>query len=132
MQLEFNGEAQARLEGAGAWTRFSGDWRTRCVLLDGPVRDFNVISVRSRVHHECEPVMGQPIEFVWEPHGETLLCYCVSGTLVLKAPQAEEWRLEPGQSLLLPSERGRHGLMNLMAVPHSQETLGVVVRLQNI
>ncbi len=132
MQLEFNGEAQARLEGPGAWTRFSGDWRTRCLLIDGPVRDFNVISQRSGVHHECEPVMGEPVEFVWEPHGETLLCYSVSGTLVLKAVHAEEWRLEPGQALVLPAERGRHGLMNLMVVPHSRDALGVVVRLRAI
>ena len=132
MQLEFNGEAQARLEGPGAWTRFSGDWRTRCLLIDGPVRDFNVMSARSRVQHECEPVMGEPIEFVWEPHGETLLFYCVTGTLVLKAIHADEWQLEPGHALMLSAERGRHGLMNLMAVPHSREALGVVVRLRSI
>ena len=130
MQLDFNGEARARLEGAGAWTHFSGDWHTRCTLLAGPVRDFNVMSLRAGMHHECEPVQGEPVEFVWEPHGETLLCYCISGTLVLKTPRAEEWRLQPGQALLLPAERGRHGLMNLMAVPHSHDTLGVVVRLR--
>ena len=132
MELQFNGEARSRLEGPGAWTHFSGDWHTRCVLLDGPVRDFNVMSARAHVHHECEPVMGEPVEFVWEPHGETLLCYCVSGTLVLKARRAAEWQLAPGQSLLLPAERGRHGLMNLMVVPHTRGTLGAVVRLRAV
>jgi len=40
---------------------FAGDWETSCVLRDGPVRDFNLISRRGRV------VGGLPL--VWLPPG---------------------------------------------------------------
>ena len=133
MELEFDGaSAPMRLTGPGQGAMFSGDWLTRGRLLDGPVRDFNVMSARGRVHHECEVVAGAPVEFVWEPGVETLFCHCISGTLVLKMRGSAEWNLEPQQSLWLPVETGYGSFSQLMVMPHSRETLAVVVRLRGL
>jgi environmental stress-induced protein Ves len=133
MELEFDGaSAPQRLSGPGQAALFSGDWRTRSRLLDGPVRDFNVMSARSHMHHECEVISGGPVEFVWEPGQETLFCHCIAATLVLKMRGNAEWNLASAQSLWLPVEAGYPGFSQLMVMPHSRETLAVVVRLRRL
>jgi environmental stress-induced protein Ves len=133
MELDFDGaSAPQRLPGPGHAAIFSGDWLTRGRLLDGPVKDFNVMSARDRVHHECEVVSGAPVEFVWEPGAEVLFCYCIAGTVVLKMRGSSEWNLEPEQSLWLHAEAGYTGFNQLMVMPHSRETLATVVRLRRL
>ena len=133
MELSFDGaSAPTRLTAPGQGAAFSGDWFTRGRLLDGPVKDFNVMSARARTHHECEVIAGVPVEFVWEPGSEAMFCYCVTGTLVLKMRGNTEWTLVPGQSLCLPEVTGQAGFGNLMVMPHSRETLAVVVRLRRL
>jgi len=133
MELEFDGaSAPQRLAGPGHGAMFSGDWLTRGRLIDGPVRDFNVMSARGRMHHECEVIAGGPVEFVWEPGAETLFCHCIAGTLVLKMRGSAEWNLEPRQSLWLPVTEGHPGFSQLMVMPHSRGTLAVVARLRKV
>lgn len=133
MELDFdNASAPLRLAGPGQMACFSGDWLTRGRLLDGPVRDFNVMSARTRIHHECEVIAGGIVEFVWEPAVEDLFCYGVAGTLVLKMRGSAEWNLEPQQSLWLAAAPGRAGYSQLMVMPHSRNTLAIVVRLRRI
>lgn len=133
MQLDFAAaSAPLRLPGPGTLASFSGDWPTRGRLLDGPVQDFNVMSARARMHHECEVVAGTPVEFVREPGREALFCHCVAGTVVLKMRGNAEWNLEPQQSLWLPEEPGYSGFSQLMVMPHSRHTLAVVVRLRRL
>ena len=133
MELSFDGAAApARLSGAGSGTAFSGDWRTHGKLLDGPVRDFNVMSARGRIHHQCEVIAGGPVEFVWEPGLETLFCLCITGNLLLKMRGSAEWHLEAEQSLWLPSEAGYPGFTQVMVMPHSRDTLAVVTRLRRL
>ena len=132
LELDFaTASAPQRLRRPGEAAQFSGDWPAYCHLLDGPVRDFNVMSARGRVEHECLDVSGTPIEFVWEPGVETLFCLGLAGTLVLKMPGAGEWQLAPEQSLWLPAEAGQEGLASLMVMPHSRDTLGAMVRLRS-
>ena len=131
LELSFDAaSAPQRLQAPGTVAEFSGDWTTRCRLLDGPVRDFNVMSARDRVQHECLEVSGGPIEFVWEPGLETLFCLCIVGTLVLKMPHTGEWRLEPEESLWLPVQPGHEGLVSMMVIPHSRGAFGAAVRLR--
>lgn len=133
MELSFDGaSAPQRLAGPGHAAMFSGDWLTRGTLLDGPVRDFNVMSARGRMHHECEVIAGAPVEFIWEPGMETLFCHCIAGTLVLKMRGSAEWNLEPQQSLHLPATPDHGGFSQLMVMPHSRSTLAVVVRLRRL
>src|SRR5690348_4167646 len=131
IELDFAAaSAPQRLRHPGQSTQFSGDWAARCHLLDGPVRDFNVMSARDRVEHECLEVSRVPTEFVWEPGLESLFCLTIAGILVLKMPGASEWRLAPEESLWLPVQAEQAGLASLMVMPHSSGSLGAVVRLR--
>ena len=133
MELSFDGaSAPTRLTGSGQGATFSGDWTTHGRLLDGPVRDFNAMSARARMHHQCEVISGAPVEFVWEPGLETLFCHCIAGDLVLKMRGSTEWNLGAEQSLWLPAEAGFPGFSHVMVMPHTRETLGVVVRLRRL
>ena len=128
MQLDFDAAPRARLTYPGAMTEFSGDWHTRCSLLDGPVRDFNVMTARGRVQQYCLALGGAPVEFSWEPPAETLLFYCIHGTLVLKMRELAEWNLEQDQCLLIPSGQPEPKRIGLMAIPHTRDSLAVAVR----
>jgi len=132
IELDFAAaSAPQRLRRPGQSAQFSGDWPTRCHLLDGPIRDFNVMSARDRVQHECLEISGMPTEFVWEPAVETLFCLAISGMLVLKMPGAGEWHLGPEESVWLPEEAGREGMASLMVMPRSRASLGAAVRLRS-
>lgn len=128
MELGFDSAPPARLAGLGAMTSFSGDWYTRCHLLGGPVRDFNVMSARGRVEHLCFPILGNHVEFVWDPRHETLLCYSIEGNLVLKMRDSAEWGLETGRAVLLPAVEAGPAGASLIVMPHTREALGAVVR----
>jgi uncharacterized protein len=133
MELSFGAAAPPqRLAGPGQAASFSGDWSTRGRLLDGSVRDFNVMSARGRLHHECEVISGAPVEFVWEPGLETLFCHCIAGYVALKMRGNAEWQLDPGHSLWLPDIPGHPGFGQLMVMPHTRGTLAVVTRLRRL
>lgn len=132
MELDFDTAPTVRLAYRGAMTGFSGDWQTRCRLLDGPVRDFNVMTARDRMQQHCLALGGAPVEFIWEPPSETLLFYCIRGTLVLKIRNLTEWNLEPDQCLLIPAGQPEPRRINLMVIPHTRDTLAVAVRLNSV
>jgi len=129
MELAFDAAPNAHLQGAGAMTLFSGDWRTRCRLLDGPVRDFNVMTQRGRVEHHCDPVSGGPLEFIWHPGDEAFLCYAIRGTLVLKMRGLAEWELEEDHCLLFPAGQEESLRSTLVVMPHTRDSLGALVRI---
>jgi environmental stress-induced protein Ves len=60
---------------------FSGDWETNCQLRGGPVRDFNVITARTRASARVEVAIGTRMHH-FDCRGRTLLAYCVRGALV--------------------------------------------------
>lgn len=133
MELDFSGAAPAqRLTLPGHAARFSGDWRARARLLAGPVRDFNVMSARSRLQHACEAVAAVPLQFNWAPAQDSVFCHCISGTLVLKMRGNAEWTLGAAQSLYLPAAAAQPGQAQLMIMPHSRNTLAAVVRLRRL
>ena len=132
MELGFDAAPSALLQGRGAMTRFSGDWRTRCRLLGGPVQDFNVMTRRGRVEHHCDLLSGGPLEFIWEPGSEAFLCFCIRGTLVLKMRDLQEWELERDQCLLFPAGQEESLRSNLVAMAHTRESLGALVRLETL
>lgn len=129
MQLSFDAAPEKLLDGAGAMTAFSGDWRTRCRLLDGLVRDFNVMTRRDRMQHECDAVSRGPLEFIWEPVSEAFLCYCIRGSLLLKMRELREWELEQDQCLLFPAGQEDALRSRLVTMPRTRDSLGVLVRL---
>lgn len=130
MELNFDQtSARARLTVPGASRRFSGDWLTHCRLIGGPVCDFNVMSARGKIEHRVELVTREAVEFVWEPAVETVLCYCLRGTLVLKMAGSGERHVEQDQSLLLPADPAATGRASAMVISHARDTMAVLVRL---
>jgi environmental stress-induced protein Ves len=94
------------------------------------VRDFNVISARGRVQHVCEFVRRETVEYTWTPRQETLLCYCLRGTVVLKMRGVGEYLLGPDHGLCLPAHPDARARGYMMLVSHARATLSVMVRLR--
>lgn len=78
MDLDFERRPAVRLGRTLEPVAFSGDWRTSGTLLDGPCRDFNVISRRARCRHHLEVLRlgSRPMPV---PHGRIRFVFCVSG-----------------------------------------------------
>jgi environmental stress-induced protein Ves len=58
---------------------FRGEWDVECVLRDGPVQVFNVMSRRGRAGARLEIVETSVAQSVAKPAGETLLVYVARG-----------------------------------------------------
>lgn len=132
MELSFERAPPLQLRRPGDAELFSGDWHTRCRLLDGPVKDFNVMTARGRYDHACDVVQGGSREFDWDPRQDTLICHCIVGELVVKTRGRAEWGLDPGHTLLLTPDPGHPAEANIVLAPHIQPTLAVLVRLRQL
>ncbi|WP_295517093.1 HutD family protein [uncultured Pseudomonas sp.] len=78
MRLHVDGESTASL---GRWQTFvfSGDAQVECELLDGPIRDFNLIYRADRYAAELDWVA---IDGAWELNdSRALLLFCARGSL---------------------------------------------------
>ncbi|HEX5340329.1 MAG TPA: HutD family protein [Gammaproteobacteria bacterium] len=131
MELGVPGQAPMRVDKPYRPLRFSGDTATHCRLLDGPVRDFNVMSVRGEIEHHCEVISGGASEATWERNSGTLFCHCLHGTLIVKLPGTTEWNLNAGQSLCFPAEDSGEAVRVLLA-PNSPATVAVLVTLRHL
>lgn len=80
---------------------FSGDARTDCRLLGGPIRDFNLMSERSRVRSRLEIVRLAPGQAWTAPMADILLFHIVQGSLSLGGQDwhAEDTGLAEGEPL---------------------------------
>ena len=58
---------------------FCGEWDVECVLRDGPVQVFNVMSRRGRAGARLEIVEAGAARPIAKPAGETLLVYVARG-----------------------------------------------------
>lgn len=79
IELEFDGERVVRLDRLYEPLEFRGESQTACRLIDGPVRDFNVMTRRDRFAHDVEVVRldeerpsiaGNELRFAYVLHGE--------------------------------------------------------------
>ncbi|KUM44715.1 HutD/Ves family protein [Pseudomonas sp. EpS/L25] len=81
MRLHVDGEITAPL---GCWQAFvfSGDAQVECELLDGPIRDFNLIYRADRYAAELDWVA---IDGAWElDDSRALLLFCAGGSLEVR------------------------------------------------
>ncbi len=106
MRLEFDSAQAALLERRLHFVAFAGEWKTVGTLIDGPVRDFNLIARRNRVHAEVlhRPLVGT---MVFLPQAQT------SWFVYLAAGQANPKHasgiisLAMGESLLLEPDAAK-------------------------
>jgi hypothetical protein len=88
MELDHGEHGRQTLAGPLEPVTFSGDWATRGRLLDGPCRDFNVLSARGRVRHQVK-VLRLGKEPVILPAARTLVALCVRGRAVVAGTALE-------------------------------------------
>jgi environmental stress-induced protein Ves len=93
--------------------RFAGEWQTDCTLINGPVRDFNLIATRGvRAQLEVmDPTMGLRI-----PGAKTVVVYCIAGQLVAagkRAQQGETLRIDDGDNPLLLDGRAKAAVIRI-------------------
>ncbi|MHB8425003.1 MAG: HutD/Ves family protein [Gammaproteobacteria bacterium] len=82
---------------------FQGEWHTRCRLLDGPVRDFNVMTAREKVSHTCE-IVRREAGVLWRAGLETVLFYCSRGEFTLSSVELGPSAMASGQTILLEKD----------------------------
>ena len=85
---------------------FSGDWRTECRLLGGPVQVFNVLARRAVVTARVAVLTIEGATVLEAPAGESLLAWVAGGSL-----DAGE-KLGPDDAILLEG-----GAMRVAATP---------------
>jgi len=95
LELDFNGNGRKRIEKVFEPVMFPGEWSAVGHLLEGPCRDFNVITHRGITQKVC---ILRPTPRVVFPAAPTLLIFCAQG----KA------RVEPTGNVL-----GHHELLRL-------------------
>ena len=78
--LNFDQAPTKRLDRHYELFDFSGDWRTDCTLIDGPVRDFNLIRSRSAPPARVETLRLPDGATTLEASG-TILLYAVTGEI---------------------------------------------------
>ena len=105
MALDFTEAPAKRIDRAFAPFDFSGDWHCRCRLIDGPIRDFNLMVDRSAMRAETRVVRlaGAPAE---TEEADRLLIYCAEGRL-----RAGGFTASAGDTLNLGP--GRHTIAGL-------------------
>jgi len=98
MRLDFDQRESVHLERLLEPVTFSGDGLTSGTLLEGPCRDFNVITRRAGYRHRLEVLHldGSPKALF---QAAIRFVYCVSGNLSVKACDLQPnglLRIEPG------------------------------------
>jgi environmental stress-induced protein Ves len=89
MELDHGPHGRALLAGPFQPVAFSGDWPTHGRLLDGPCRDFNVMTRRGAVRHRVDILRPGPVPALLPP-APTVLVFCAQGRASLGAePLAE-------------------------------------------
>ncbi len=96
MELAFAEAPAKRIDRPFAPFDFSGDWHCRCRLIDGPIRDFNLMvdCRRARAETEVFRLAGSPIEC--HVADGRILIYCGEGRLT-----AGGFSAEAGDTLIL-------------------------------
>jgi environmental stress-induced protein Ves len=89
MELDHGEHGRQALDGPFRPVTFSGDWPTSGRLLDGPCRDFNVMSARGRVTHRLG-VLTAPVVL---PAAPRLVVVCLDGHVEIAGQTLGPWEL---------------------------------------
>ncbi len=126
MELSFDSAPSQRIDQPHLPFNFKGETQTYCRLLDGPVRDFNVMSARAKCTHACEmPTSPGPIR--WRQHSEILLIYCLSGGFSLEGLLDDQIEVNTGNTLLLEKRSDYTVVKNPKMSAFSKDTFAVSV-----
>lgn len=101
MELSFDAAPMQRLAECYAPFSFKGEWRTRCRLLDGPVRDFNVMSARAAYRHQCEILRNASCTLLAATEVAAVLVYCFQGEASVLMEDQKEYEFSSDEALYL-------------------------------
>jgi len=107
LELDHGPHGRVLLPGPLEPAAFAGEWPTSGRLLDGPCRDFNVMSDRARVRHRLLVLRPGPAPAAL-PAAPTVLVFCAGGRAALSAGPGLQLELPAGELLRLdlePSDR---------------------------
>jgi environmental stress-induced protein Ves len=82
--------------------RFAGEWQTDCTLIDGPIRDFNLIASRTGPRAELEVV--RPTLGLRTFAAPVTVLYCLDGQVSAfgkRLGKGETLRIDDGESTML-------------------------------
>ncbi|MGH8279788.1 MAG: HutD/Ves family protein [Gammaproteobacteria bacterium] len=127
LELTFDAAPPARLAERYRPVGFKGEWRTRCHLLDGPVRDFNVMTMRSRWQHQCHVVQGTGVKLRDEPTAAALVVHALRGAAEIRNGVALQFRLQSQETFACSSADVTHHL-DLSSV--STDTVLAIISLK--
>ncbi len=131
MELSFDSAPPQRIEQRYQPFNFTGEWQTYCRLLDGPVRDFNIMSARNKFVHTCE-VMTSPSSIRWKSHSEILLVYCLDGSLYLEGLPDKQAEINTQQALILDKRNDNPMDKFLKMSALSKDMVAVIVKISNL
>jgi environmental stress-induced protein Ves len=81
MALDFREAPARRIDRRFTPFDFSGDWHCRCRLIDGPIRDFNLMVDRARIQASTQAVRLEDEPLAIEAGEGRVLVYCGEGVL---------------------------------------------------
>jgi hypothetical protein len=94
--LDFDQAPSKRMDRPFEPFPFAGEWRTDCTLIDGPVRDFNLMAARDRI--SANPDIVRPTPHVSIPASKTLILHALRGNVVVRSE-----KLTAGDTLRIDS-----------------------------
>ncbi len=124
MELNFDSTPSQRIEHRYTPCKFKGETQTYCRLLDGPVRDFNVMSARAKYTHACE-VLTSPGPIHREERSESVLIYCLEGGFNLEGLQQKQIEMNKAQTLILDKHADPPAYQNLIISSASKDMVVV-------
>jgi len=131
MELSFDSCPSQRIDQPQKPYRFKGESQTYCHLLDGLVRDFNVMSARGKFKHVCK-VLTSTGSIHWKPNSETLLIYCLIGRCSLEGLRDKQIEINTEHTLILDKRSNYPVVKILTMAAFSKDTLMVIVKIRNL
>ena len=104
MELRFVGAPPQRIAEPYQPLGFRGEWRTRCRLLNGPVRDFNVMSRRTRFAQRIAILRPADLPLELVDGGEIRFVHVFRGALTLSGGTFLPAMLVAGDSLRIEKD----------------------------
>lgn len=124
MELSFDAAPSQDISRPYEPVSFSGEWRTHCRLLNGPVRDFNVMTARSQWQHTCKMLHGASFVFAGKPGVQSALVYCFRGQAEISWAENHRRELKAAGTLWC---YGESTVNHLRIVPDAADTVLALV-----
>jgi uncharacterized protein len=123
MRLEVAGRAPAVLDGASDPFAFPGEAATSCTLLDGPIRDFNLIYDRDACRGTLDALRFTTGSFRWQLAGGIAFVYAARGALDIGAEEGPKYTVAETATLRIEDF---HGVLTVRGASGSHALLAVI------